>query len=105
MILFIVILVAAFNVVSSLMLVVTDRRRAVAMLMAMGGQGRPHCRILLQGGLIGLVGALAGMLLGYGLAVTPDMANWLEQYWACDSCRPTSTRCLMCPWIFDGKIL
>ena len=36
MILFVVILVAAFNVVSSLMLVVTDRRRAVAMLMAMG---------------------------------------------------------------------
>ena len=81
MILFIVILVAAFNVVSSLMLVVTDRRRAVAMLMAMGGRGADLTAVFfLQGGLIGLVGALAGMLLGYGLAIsTPDMANWLEQ--------------------------
>ena len=81
MILFIVILVAAFNVVSSLMLVVTDRRRAVAMLMAMGGRGTDLTAVFfLQGGLIGLVGALAGMLLGYGLAIsTPDMANWLEQ--------------------------
>ena len=81
MILFIVILVAAFNVVSSLMLVVTDRRRAVAMLMAMGGRGADLTAVFfLQGGLIGLVGALAGMLLGYGLAtVTPDMASWLEQ--------------------------
>ena len=81
MILFVVILVAAFNVVSSLMLVVTDRRRAVAMLMAMGGRGADLTAVVfLQGGLIGLVGALAGMLLGYGLAIsTPDMANWLEQ--------------------------
>jgi len=81
MILFIVILVAAFNIVSSLMLVVTDRRRAVAMFMAMGGRGADVTAVFfLQGGLIGLVGALAGMLLGYGLAIaTPDMANWLEQ--------------------------
>ncbi len=81
MVLFIVILVAAFNVVSSLMLVVTDRRRAVAMFMAMGGRGADVTAVFfLQGGLIGLVGALAGMLLGYGLAIaTPDMANWLEQ--------------------------
>ena len=38
LILFIVIFVAAFNVVSSLMLVVTDRRKAIAMLMALGGR-------------------------------------------------------------------
>ena len=71
MILFIVILVAAFNVVSSLMLVVTDRRRAVAMLMAMGGRGADLTAVFfLQGGLIGLVGALAGVL---GMAIsTPD---------------------------------
>ena len=107
MILFIVILVAAFNVVSSLMLVVTDRRRAVAMLMAMGGRGTDLTAVFfLQGGLIGLVGALAGMLLGYGLAIPHRI--WpigLSKYWACDFCRPTYTHFLMCRWIFDGKIL
>ena len=42
-----------------MMLVVTDRRKAVAMLMAMGG-GRADITAVffLQGGLIGVVGAL-----------------------------------------------
>ena len=57
LILFIVIFVAAFNVVSSLMLVVTDRRKAVAMLMAMGGGAPNHRRLFSAGGLIGVVGA------------------------------------------------
>ena len=82
LILFIVIFVAAFNVVSSLMLVVTDRRKAVAMLMAMGG-GRADITAVffLQGGLIGVVGALAGVALGHLLAINaPDLAVMLEQW-------------------------
>lgn len=82
LILLIVIFVAAFNVVSSLMLVVTDRRKAVAMLMAMGGRRADITAIFfLQGGLIGVVGAIAGVTLGYGLAVSaPDLAVLLEQW-------------------------
>ena len=82
LILFIVIFVAAFNVVSSLMLVVTDRRKAVAMLMAMGG-GRADITAVffLQGGLIGVVGALAGVALGHLLAINvPDLAVMLERW-------------------------
>ena len=82
LILFIVIFVAAFNVVSSLMLVVTDRRKAVAMLMAMGGRRADITAVFfLQGGLIGVVGALAGMALGHLLAINaPDLAVLLEQW-------------------------
>ena len=82
LILFIVIFVAAFNVVSSLMLVVTDRRKAVAMLIAMGGRRADITAVFfLQGGLIGVVGALAGVALGYLLAINaPDLAVMLEQW-------------------------
>ena len=82
LILFVVIFVAAFNVVSSLMLVVTDRRRAVAMLMAMGGRRADITAVFfLQGGLIGVVGAIAGVALGHLLAINaPDLAVMLEQW-------------------------
>ena len=82
LILFIVIFVAAFNVVSSLMLVVTDRRKGVAMLMAMGGTRSDITAVFfLQGGLIGVVGAVAGVALGHLLAVnSPDLAVMLEQW-------------------------
>ena len=82
LILFVVIFVAAFNVVSSLMLVVTDRQRAVAMLMAMGGRRVDITAVFfLQGGLIGVVGAIAGVALGHLLAINaPDLAVMLEQW-------------------------
>ncbi len=82
LILFIVIFVAAFNVVSSLMLVVTDRRKGVAMLMALGGRGRDVAVIFfLQGGLIGFVGAALGAALGYALAsLAPDAALFIERW-------------------------
>lgn len=82
LILFVVIFVAAFNVVSSLMLVVTDRRKAVAMLMAMGGRRADITAVFfLQGGLIGVVGAIAGVALGHLLAISaPDLAVMLEQW-------------------------
>ncbi len=82
LILFIVIFVAAFNVVSSLMLVVTDRRKAVAMLMAMGGRRADISAVFfLQGGLIGVVGAAAGVALGHLLAINaPELAVLLEQW-------------------------
>lgn len=82
LILFIVIFVAAFNVVSSLMLVVTDRRKGVAMLMALGGKGRDIALVFfLQGGLIGLLGAALGAALGYAFAsLAPDAALLIEQW-------------------------
>ena len=75
-----IIAVAAFNVVSSLVLVVSDRRGAIAMLRAMGATRSDILWIfVLQGALIGLLGASVGLFLGWGLALAlPDVAQGVE---------------------------
>lgn len=80
LILFSVIFVAAFNVVSSLMLVVTDRRKIVAMLVTMGAVSKDIVAIFfLQGAVIGTVGAVFGAGLGWILASgAPHIALLLE---------------------------
>lgn len=77
-----IIAVAAFNVVSSLVLVVTDRRRAIAMLAALGASRSDIQWIfLLQGGVIGCLGAALGSVLGVALALAaPQLARGIE--WA-----------------------
>ena len=75
-----IIAVAAFNVVSSLVLVVSDRRGAIAMLRAMGASASDIGWIfLLQGALIGILGSSAGLLTGWGLSLAlPDVALGVE---------------------------
>ncbi len=76
-----IIAVAAFNIVSSLILVVRDRQATIAMLRAMGASHSDVSQIyLLQGGIIGVVGASAGILLGVLLAyLVPQIAALIEQ--------------------------
>ena len=82
LILLIVIFVAAFNVVSALMLVVTDRRKVIAMLTAMGARASDIVTIFfLQGAMIGAVGCALGVCLGAVMAFfAPDLAAGLEQW-------------------------
>jgi len=82
LILLIVIFVAAFNVVSALMLVVTDRRKVIAMLAAMGARASDIVTIFfLQGAIIGAVGCALGVCLGAVMAFfAPDLAIGLEQW-------------------------
>jgi lipoprotein-releasing system permease protein len=69
-ILSLVVAVAAFNVVSTLVMVVKDKRREIAILRTMGAGSRSIMTIfMVQGGLIGLMGVLAGLALGVLLAV------------------------------------
>lgn len=74
-----IIAVAAFNVVSSLVLVVTDRAKSIAMLRAVGARKRDVVAVYLcQGALIGGFGALTGCALGWLLAsLAPAAAEWL----------------------------
>lgn len=76
-----IIAVAAFNIVSSLILVVRDRQATIAMLRAMGASHSDVSQIyLLQGGIIGVVGASAGVVLGVLLAyLVPQIAALIEQ--------------------------
>src|SRR5690606_20906791 len=73
--------VAAFNIVASLMMVVTDKRKDVAILRTSGLEpGRVARIFFVQGTAIGLAGTLIGTALGAALAFNVDViVPWLEQ--------------------------
>ena len=72
-ILLLIVLVAAFNIVSTLTMVVTDKTREIGILKAMGMSARSIRRIFFaQGVVIGLVGTLAGLVIGLVSAVAVD---------------------------------
>ena len=69
MILILVVAVAAFNIVATLVMVVKEKRPAIAILRTLGALPRNILAIFtVQGALIGLTGTLAGALLGWFVA-------------------------------------
>jgi lipoprotein-releasing system permease protein len=68
-ILLLIVVVAAFNIVSTLTMVVRDKTREIGILRAMGMPSRSIARIFLaQGTVIGIVGTLMGAVVGLGAA-------------------------------------
>jgi lipoprotein-releasing system permease protein len=62
----IIILVAAFNIVSSLIMLVRTRTRDIAILRTIGAERRSVLKIFLTiGTTIGFLGTVAGLLLGF----------------------------------------
>lgn len=60
-----IILIATLNIMATLVLVVVERRSDIAILGAMGARARSIMLVfVIEGALIGLTGALAGVLLG-----------------------------------------
>ena len=69
-ILLLVVAVAAFNVVSTMVMVVKDKRRDIAILRTFGSSPRSILSVfVVQGSLIGLLGILGGLCLGVLIAV------------------------------------
>jgi lipoprotein-releasing system permease protein len=69
-ILSLVVAVAAFNVVSTMVMVVKDKRRDIAILRTFGSSPRSILSVfVVQGSLIGLLGILGGLCLGVLIAV------------------------------------
>jgi lipoprotein-releasing system permease protein len=69
-ILLLIVIVAAFNIVSTLTMVVKDKTREIGILKAMGLPARSIRRIFLaQGTVIGLVGTAIGLVVGIGTAL------------------------------------
>ncbi len=79
--LFSIIAVAAFNVVSSLVLVVFDKQDNIAILRTLGASGTDIAAIfVLQGAMIGVAGVIAGSALGALLSqLVPTLVARLEQ--------------------------
>ena len=74
LIVFLIIAVAAFNIVSSLFMAVKDKQADIAILRTLGASPGSVMKIfLIQGTLIGLMGTLAGVAAGIALAVNVDV--------------------------------
>jgi lipoprotein-releasing system permease protein len=70
-----VVLVAAFNIVSTLAMIVVEKHREIAILKAMGATGKAVMRVFMLNGLvIGLAGTAIGIPLGYAIC-------WAIQTW------------------------
>jgi len=79
-ILSLIVLVAVFNMVSSLVMVVMERRKEIAVLKTIGVTHASVMRVfMLMGGLLSGIGTLAGALLGLLLAWKLDvLLMWIE---------------------------
>jgi len=75
-----IVAVAAFNIVSTLVMVVTDKQADIAILRTLGITPRSVMVIfIVQGTVIGLVGVLLGTMGGVSLALNIDVVvPWLE---------------------------
>ena len=73
-ILTLIVAVAAFNLVSTLVMTVTDKRADIAILRTLGASpGSVMAIFVVQGALVGVIGTLAGLLLGLGVAFNIDV--------------------------------
>ncbi|NUO65269.1 MAG: ABC transporter permease [Gemmatimonadaceae bacterium] len=78
-ILLLIMMVAAFNIVSTLTMVVTDKTREIGILKAMGLRSGAIRRIFLaQGAVIGLVGTGLGLVIGVGLALLQAQYKFIK---------------------------
>jgi lipoprotein-releasing system permease protein len=80
-ILTLIVAVAAFNVVSTLVMVVTDKQSDIAILRTLGATPASVMRIfIVQGAVIGIIGTLAGVAGGIVLALNVDtVLPWIER--------------------------
>ena len=78
--LFLIVLVAVFNLVSTLVMVVNDKQADIAILRTQGMSASQIKRIfMVQGTVIGFIGALLGVILGVLLALNVEqMITWIE---------------------------
>jgi len=73
-ILTLIVAVAAFNLVSTLVMTVTDKRADIAILRTLGASPRSIMGIfVVQGAAVGVIGTLSGLLLGLAVAYNIDV--------------------------------
>jgi lipoprotein-releasing system permease protein len=79
LIIFFIMVVAAFNIVGTLTMVVADKTREIGILQAMGLTAPSVARIFLaQGAIVGLVGTLLGLCGGLIVSYIVDRSGWIR---------------------------
>jgi len=80
LILTLIILVAAFNIISGMVMLVTGKGREIAIMRTMGASRSAVMRIfIMTGAAIGFIGTFLGLLLGVGFATNIEtIRHWLE---------------------------
>jgi lipoprotein-releasing system permease protein len=81
MVVSLLIAIAAFNIIASLVMAVDDKQRDIAILRTLGASPGSIMRIFfVQGAAIGVIGTLVGVVLGVLVAVNvPGLAAWVER--------------------------
>ncbi len=104
-----IVLVAALNITSSLVLMVMEKRKDIGILKAMGMKNRAITKIFkLQGMVIGVIGAISGCSLGVLIAylgnryrlikLPPDVYDFLSYI-------PFQVKLTDVAWVFLGTVL
>ena len=82
LLLFFIVVIAAFNIVATLVMVVIDKQSDIAILKTFGASpGQIMQVFIVQGAFIGLIGTLVGLLLGVLLALNVESAVGLIESW------------------------
>lgn len=81
-ILLLIVAIAAFNLVSTLVMVVNDKRADIAILRTLGATpGMIMRTFIIQGIVIGFIGTLLGLITGLLLAANVTaLTNWVQSY-------------------------
>jgi lipoprotein-releasing system permease protein len=79
LVIFFIMIVAAFNIVGTLTMLVTDKTREIGILQAMGLPAGSIGRIFLaQGAIIGSIGVSIGLVAGLIVAFIVDKSGWVR---------------------------
>ncbi|NWF92548.1 MAG: lipoprotein-releasing ABC transporter permease subunit [Syntrophaceae bacterium] len=80
-ILVLIVLVAAFNIISTLMMVVMEKNKDIAILKAMGAPSRGILKIfVIEGLVIGVLGTLLGTILGLSIALNLETVTGFVEH-------------------------
>jgi lipoprotein-releasing system permease protein len=72
-------LVAALNIVITLIMMVMEKHRDIAILMSMGAKARQIRKVFVyEGALIGAVGTAIGLVIGYGVCYFAERYQWVK---------------------------
>jgi lipoprotein-releasing system permease protein len=89
-ILVLIVLVAAFNIISTLIMVVMEKNKDIAILKSMGAPSKGILKIfVIEGGVIGVVGTGLGTILGLAAAFNLEkITGWVENLFGFKILRP-----------------